>query len=47
MSLAPFCFLLTFLAWFLGERYLTLLMVVVSIFLVFDFTFGGDPRRRQ
>jgi hypothetical protein len=47
MSLAPFCFLLTFLAWFLGERYLTLLMVVVSIFLVFDFTFGGDPRHRQ
>jgi hypothetical protein len=46
MGLALYCFLLAGLAWMIGERWLTLLMVAVSIFLVFDFTFGGDPRRK-
>jgi hypothetical protein len=46
IGLAPYCFLLAFLMWALGERWLTVLMVAVSIFLVFDW-FGGDPRRRQ
>jgi hypothetical protein len=47
MELALYCFLLTGLALLIGERWLTLLMVAVSIFFVFDFTFGGDPRRKQ
>jgi hypothetical protein len=33
--------------WALGLRGLTVLMIALSIFLIFDWTFGGDPRQKQ
>jgi hypothetical protein len=47
MSLARYCFLLAFMVWALGLRVAIYLMVSFSIFLIFDWTFGGDPRQKQ
>ena len=47
MSLAPYCFLLALLVWVLGLRMVIYLMISFSVFLIFDWSFGGDPRRRQ
>jgi hypothetical protein len=47
MSVALYCFLLAASVAVFGLRETMVMMVALAIFLIFDITFGGDPRQRQ